>query len=551
MFYDKSGKVIATEGVRLKDPWEVSSSRKHKGRFYFFNGETNQTFWSLDPEMACEIILDAQKAEERKSEVNSKSIKSLFEPKKEKSENPDTRKYIPATLKRPTLPSIRASRGVSFKQAWSSSCSNFQTALFSSSASSGRGMNEKDEPLELPRRSWHGSKSERRASSRDLRSDSSTSEQLPSLTKADLTREQLVTGYSNNLFAEDNRDDDPSDGISPSFVPVNETFNVVDGLGSGGFAVVVKVRHVHTGQEFAMKVIPKKKLKRARERERLFEELRVMTELAPSPFLQRCHFSFESQTCIFFINDLVLGGDLFYHLVNQIKSTGTGFPEHIARTILVELFLALEHMHNNGFVHRDIKVENIMLDPHGHVKLIDFGLSSEINAEVGPMSAVGSLIYMAPELIRESKGGRHTDWWAFGILAYEIFTGRTPWSSLTDKEIIKNEIQTINVSPPRRISSTAGRFVCSFLRAEVAKRLGTASDSNIRSSPFFESINWDEAARCQLQPAFSPGIVTLPDADREKTITTYLSFPEEASDTTWFNGLNVVHCHPVPIKELL
>ena len=109
-----------------------------------------------------------------------------------------------------------------------------------------------------------------------------------------------------------------------------------------------------------------------------------------------------------------------------LQSSGIirGVPEDEARIILSEVVVALQHMHAHGFVHRDVKVENIMLDQWGHVKLVDFGLAHKIEGEEVPMSPMGSLIYMAPELLRDRVGGRHTDWWAVGILAYEITTGQ-------------------------------------------------------------------------------------------------------------------------------
>lgn len=185
----------------------------------------------------------------------------------------------------------------------------------------------------------------------------------------------------------------------------------------------------------------------------------MMTHMPPSPFLQRCHLGFESSTDLFFVLDLASGGDLFYHLIARIRRSGGGFSDAESRRLLAEVVVGLAHLHAHGFVHRDIKVseetdgrrrraemekqleeyrlnqtyfktqvttcfkvllnslpvyhgqvENIMLDARGHVKLVDFGLACALTAEEGPMSPTGSLIYMAPELLSHSRGGRHTDW---------------------------------------------------------------------------------------------------------------------------------------------
>ncbi len=131
-------------------------------------------------------------------------------------------------------------------------------------------------------------------------------------------------------------------------------------------------------------------------------ELGAMTEITPSPFLQRCHMAFESTSDIFFVVDLVPAGDLFSHLVRSVKETGGGFSEFDSCLIVAEIVIGLEHMHNEGFVHRDLKVENVMLDGRGHVKLVDFGLAVRITEPEEPMSPTGSLIYMAPELSKNS-----------------------------------------------------------------------------------------------------------------------------------------------------
>ncbi len=130
---------------------------------------------------------------------------------------------------------------------------------------------------------------------------------------------------------------------------------MIGGLGQGGFAVVVKVRH-NSGSHYAMKVISKERATGSKERESLKTELRVMTELAPSPFLQKCHMAFESRSDIFFIVDLIEGGDLFSHLVNRVHRQDKGFNEIQVSTILAEVTLGLQHLHEHGYVHRDIKV---------------------------------------------------------------------------------------------------------------------------------------------------------------------------------------------------
>jgi len=123
---------------------------------------------------------------------------------------------------------------------------------------------------------------------------------------------------------------------------------------------------------------------------------------------------------------------------------------------------------------------------------------------------MGSLAYMAPEALSTQTGGRHTDWWALGVLTFELMTGRSPWSSLTDKKQIRAEIGSAEVKPPRRsgtkkASKEAGRFVLSLLRRNVAARLGTGSDSEVQRAKFFAGVDWRATESRNTRPVLNPG----------------------------------------------
>jgi serine/threonine protein kinase len=319
-------------------------------------------------------------------------------------------------------------------------------------------------------------------------------------------------------------------------------FMVLDGLGQGGYATVVKVQHLISKECFAMKVISKtcSLSKRERHKESLFNELKFMTEIPASPFVQRCHFAFESPTNVFFVVDLITGGDLFHHLTRRSQSNST-FSEDEVRTILAELFLALSHLHSHHIVHRDIKVENIMLDKSGHVKLVDLGLAVELEDEVQPMAAMGSLIYMAPELIRDRIGGRFTDWWAYGVLAHELLTGNSPWSTLDDTKTIKLEIQSGIVTPPVGVSSAAGKLVMALMCHDREERLGTKADEEIKRAPFFKTVDWVKTATLQSPPAFIPPTTNVNKSDQKIAIQAYFNQTDDykqSQKNAWSLGLD-------------
>jgi ribosomal protein S6 kinase alpha-5 len=292
-----------------------------------------------------------------------------------------------------------------------------------------------------------------------------------------------------------------------------------------------------------MKVVSKSKVNE-KNRDILSFELQVMTEVTPSPFLQKCHLAFENNFNIYFILDLHQGGDLFHHLLQRCLKGFNGLEENEVKIILSEVYLALEHLHNHNIIHRDIKIENIMLDKSGHVKLIDFGLSTQLSQPIESMSPVGSFIYMAPELIRDHQGGRHTDWWSMGVMAFELLTGRTPWSTLTDQRIIKHEIQTVNVAQYLiDFSPNVSSFINSLMNKNFLNRLGTKQDEEIMRAPFFKSINWIETRKQESKPALIPEEVCTSEEARNAALDSYYQLqsrktaPDDGYET-WSMGLD-------------
>jgi len=291
-------------------------------------------------------------------------------------------------------------------------------------------------------------------------------------------------------------DDEEEDKNKIVKIPIR----VIGGLGRGGYSIVVKAEHMETKMKYALKIISKKRSCRPKDQDRLRRELKLMIDL-DSKFLQRCHRCFESTSDIFFLLDFIDGGDLFFHLCRRQMKKKRGFSESEIRILLSEVFLGVEHLHKHGFIHRDLKIENIMLNRDGHLKLVDFGLAIEIDAV---SSLCGSLLYMSPEMLKTHTIGRFTDWWSFGITFYELFTGHPPWSSYQNKAKIKREIMNIVVSPPTRLTPVGGKFLCGLLKHDYEDRLGTISDDEISSCSFFSSIDWEATRQGRNVPAFNP-----------------------------------------------
>lgn len=169
-----------------------------------------------------------------------------------------------------------------------------------------------------------------------------------------------------------------------------------------------------------------------------------------------------------------------------------------------------------------------MFDKAGHVKLVDFGLSSVYDDRVicQPLQQgrMGSLSYMAPELFIHHSGGRHIDWFAYGVLAYTLLTGKTPWSSMTDREEIIVDILHLEVSLPLNsgVSNDAFQFVKSLLCKDFMYRLGTMHDSDIKRASFFKHINWENMLQLRGElPPFRPKKRCVIEAHSIKAIESF------------------------------
>ena len=323
--------------------------------------------------------------------------------------------------------------------------------------------------------------------------------------------------------------------VGPSDDDEGGHYSVVKGLGQGGYGVVVEVVHDTSKRRFAMKVVAKKDTPHRINGKPFGLEQDIMNKMGPSPFTLNCHSMFETKFSACMVTDLLSGNDLFYHNSIRLRETGTGFSEDETRVLLAEVTLALEYMHTEGFIHRDVKMENVVLDAEGHVKLIDFGLACECNLtdEIVPMPSSGTLSHMAPELVQDNTGGRHTDWWAVGVLTFEMLTGSCPWSSQRNVFSIKREILSRNViSPPAASSPDARHFIASLLQKDFRRRLGSASDSEVKEAPFFSVVDWGRTAILESPSAFTPPACGYLDTkEQSEAMESYKSLLVEESES--------------------
>ncbi|GAA5827013.1 hypothetical protein JCM10212_005324, partial [Sporobolomyces blumeae] len=161
----------------------------------------------------------------------------------------------------------------------------------------------------------------------------------------------------------------------------------------------------------------------------IIQERRLLEEI-DSPFVCNMRFAFQDDENLFMVLDLMLGGDLRFHL----DRLGT-IKEDAVRFYVAEMALALGDLHKRGIVHRDIKPDNILLDEKGHAHLTDFNIAVHFTERRALTSVAGSMAYMAPEVLSKRGYFSTVDWWSLGVVAYELLFGKRPYRGKTNSTL--------------------------------------------------------------------------------------------------------------------
>ncbi|KAK7869906.1 hypothetical protein R5R35_013702 [Gryllus longicercus] len=292
-------------------------------------------------------------------------------------------------------------------------------------------------------------------------------------------------------------------------------FELLKVLGTGAYGKVFLVRKrggVDAGRLYAMKVLKKATIvQKKKTTEHTKTERQVLEAVRQSPFLVTLHYAFQTDSKLHLILDYVSGGELFTHLFQRER-----FAEEEVRVYVGEIVLALEHLHRLGIIYRDIKLENILLDCHGHVVLTDFGLSKEFlphEKEQRAYSFCGTIEYMAPEVVKAGNTGHDiaVDWWSVGVLTYELLTGASPFTvegERNSQQDISRRILRTNPPIPEDLSPDVADFITRLLVKDPRKRLGGGEGDaeELKRHPFFKGINWEDLARKAVPAPFVPKI---------------------------------------------
>ncbi|KAI9053071.1 hypothetical protein LZ554_003340 [Drepanopeziza brunnea f. sp. 'monogermtubi'] len=306
-------------------------------------------------------------------------------------------------------------------------------------------------------------------------------------------------------------------------------FNFLAVLGKGNFGKVMLAETKASKQLYAIKVLKKEFIIENDEVESTRSEKRVflIANKERHPFLLTLHACFQTETRVYFVMEYISGGDLMLHI--QRGQFGTKRAQFYA----AEVCLALKYFHENGVIYRDLKLDNIMLTLDGHIKIADYGLCKE-DMWYGSTTSTfcGTPEFMAPEILLDKKYGRAVDWWAFGVLIYQMLLQQSPFRG-EDEDEIYDAILADEPLYPIHMPRDSVSILQKLLTREPDQRLGSGPTDaqEIMSQPFFRNINWDDVYHKRIQPPFQPQITSATDTsnfDSEFTSVTPVLTPVQS-----------------------
>ncbi|RKP09853.1 kinase-like domain-containing protein, partial [Thamnocephalis sphaerospora] len=284
-----------------------------------------------------------------------------------------------------------------------------------------------------------------------------------------------------------------------------DDFCLLSVIGKGSYGKVMLARHKASGKVYAIKAISKSKLRgRPADIRRVMSEREVLRRNATHPFLIGLRYSFQSAQKLYLCIDYVSGGELFFHLQRERR-----FPEARVRFYACEILSALEYLHSLGFVYRDLKPENLLLDSEGHIRLVDFGLTK--NTGDGTTSTFcGTPEYLAPEVLRQQRYGKEVDWYCFGSVLYEMLVGLPPFYSPDDRDMF-DRILHERVRFPSFVGKAARALITGLLERNPNLRLGSRGAEEVKRQPYFKNIDWGKVYRKEYPTPFNPDVTSTMD----------------------------------------
>uniref|UniRef100_A0A8C6MAG8 Protein kinase N2 n=1 Tax=Nothobranchius furzeri TaxID=105023 RepID=A0A8C6MAG8_NOTFU len=303
--------------------------------------------------------------------------------------------------------------------------------------------------------------------------------------------------------------DDVQVGWSKQFHFSLKDFKCVAVLGRGHFGKVLLAEYKSTGEMFAIKALKKGDIVARDEVDSLMCEKKIFETVnsVRHPFLVNLFACFQTQEHVCFVMEYAAGGDLMMHIHADV------FSEPRAVFYAACVVLGLQFLHNHMIVYRDLKLDNLLLDTEGYVKIADFGLCKEgMGYRDRTSTFCGTPEFLAPEVLTETSYTRAVDWWGLGVLIFEMLVGESPFPG-DDEEEVFDSIVNDEVRYPRFLSTEAISIMRRLLRRSPERRLGAGERDaeEVKKHLFFRNIDWDGLLAKKVKPPFVPTIQSSSD----------------------------------------
>jgi len=282
-----------------------------------------------------------------------------------------------------------------------------------------------------------------------------------------------------------------------------DDFTLISTLGRGHFGKVLLAERKHSGQLTAIKCLKKAEILARDEIDSMETERNVFKTIntgSQHPFLVSLYATFQTDAHICYAMEYTPGGDLLSHIQHQV------FDEKRSCFYAACVVLGLKFLHEHDIIYRDLKLDNLLLDKQGYLKVADYGLCKE-NMSYGDRTSTfcGTPEFIAPEVLTQSDYTTAVDWWGLGVLIFEMLVGEAPFPGETEEQIFEAIVHD-QVNYPYQLAMGTTNIIRKLLQKNPSKRLGSgpADASDVMKHVYFRTIDWDKLLAKKIRPPYVP-----------------------------------------------